>query len=344
MEKQMNQQMNQQTFMGRYLPRVMLSAVVAVWIAGCGGSNTSPTDALNGDSSGSIVTPGPVQDSPGSLPFYGTLTLNDYDWFLGPVFLGVTEVSINPLVKKRVFSGNYPRRHASGRTVFRQGCGSGVSRIVAAEAGSLPVALTPCSSEIENPGYTATDFEFSALSPDGSKIAVEAQFRANSTDNYWTIIFDTQSHLELARFGKVEPMWFDDGRLLTVSPYGGFYVTDADLTSIAPFASESITGKVRNPALSPDGSRIAFELDQQIWVMNADGSEPQVVATDSRTLRFPAWSPDGSVIAYLATPRLDRYVKAIFFIDLTSNTRFILETQRVQDGNTNTFMGPITWW
>lgn len=322
----------------------MLSVVAIVWVTGCGGGNSSPSDALDGDSPETTVTPGPVQDSPGSLPFYGTLTLNDYDWFLGPNFLGVTEVSINPLTKKRVFSGSSPRRHSSGRTVFRQGCGSGVSRIVAAEDGSMPVALTPCSSEIENPGYFATDFEFSALSPDGSKIAVEAQFHANSSNNYWTIIFDTESHQELARFGKVEPMWFDDGRLLTVSIHGGFHLIDADLTTIAPFASETISGKVRNPALSPDGSRIAFELDQQIWVMNADGSEPHVVATGSRTLRFPAWSPDGTVIAYLATPRLDHYVKAIFFIDLTSNTRFILETQQIQDGNTNTFIGPITWW
>ena len=49
---------------------------------------------------------------------------------------------------------------------------------------------------------------------------------------------------------------------------------------------------------SPDGTRIAFRSqrdgDPEIWLMNADGSEPHRLA---RGLS-PAWSPDGSKIAY----------------------------------------------
>ncbi len=49
---------------------------------------------------------------------------------------------------------------------------------------------------------------------------------------------------------------------------------------------------------SPDGTRIAFRSepkgDQEIWLMNADGSGPHRLA---RGLS-PAWSPDGSKIAY----------------------------------------------
>ena len=49
---------------------------------------------------------------------------------------------------------------------------------------------------------------------------------------------------------------------------------------------------------SPDGARIAFRSerngDPEIWLMNADGSEPHRLA---RGLS-PAWSPDGSRIAY----------------------------------------------
>src|SRR6266498_2227045 len=49
---------------------------------------------------------------------------------------------------------------------------------------------------------------------------------------------------------------------------------------------------------SPDGTQIAFRSepngDQEIWLMNADGSEPHRL---TRGLS-PAWSPDGSKIAY----------------------------------------------
>lgn len=54
-----------------------------------------------------------------------------------------------------------------------------------------------------------------------------------------------------------------------------------------------------HPAISPDGRRIAFISDRQgqnnVWVMNADGSRPTPVLLDRET-RFmaPTWSPDGS--------------------------------------------------
>jgi TolB protein len=53
-----------------------------------------------------------------------------------------------------------------------------------------------------------------------------------------------------------------------------------------------------DPTWSPDGTQIAFRSersgDPEIWVMEADGSDPHRLA---RGLS-PAWSPDGSKIAY----------------------------------------------
>ena len=56
------------------------------------------------------------------------------------------------------------------------------------------------------------------------------------------------------------------------------------------------------PRFSPDGSEIAFTSDvgggDNIWIMNADGSEPrQLTKEDFRLLNNPYWSPDGSYIA-----------------------------------------------
>lgn len=61
-----------------------------------------------------------------------------------------------------------------------------------------------------------------------------------------------------------------------------------------------------DPALSPDGSRIAFasyrqgDRNTQIYVMNADGTD-QHALTDRRTGAVqPAWSPDGTKIAFVS--------------------------------------------
>ncbi|MCA1657033.1 MAG: hypothetical protein LC713_04895 [Actinobacteria bacterium] len=65
------------------------------------------------------------------------------------------------------------------------------------------------------------------------------------------------------------------------------------LTSNLPFASD--------PSWSPDGARIAFEVDPRsgprraIWLVNADGSGARRLVEDAED---PAWSPDGMKIAF----------------------------------------------
>lgn len=56
------------------------------------------------------------------------------------------------------------------------------------------------------------------------------------------------------------------------------------------------------PRFSPDGSEIAYTSDagggDNIWIMNADGSEArQLTKEDFRLLNNPYWSPDGEYIA-----------------------------------------------
>lgn len=57
-----------------------------------------------------------------------------------------------------------------------------------------------------------------------------------------------------------------------------------------------------DPALSPDGSRIAFTRlsgdNRDIWTMGADGSGPVQITTSARSDRYPAWSPDGTRLAF----------------------------------------------
>jgi Tol biopolymer transport system component len=97
-----------------------------------------------------------------------------------------------------------------------------------------------------------------------------------------------------------------------VSPDGGtiaFYGLDG-ITSIGvdgtgqrvlvPGVPDRGGDAKHNLSWSPDGSKIAYSWHEDVWVMNADGSDRQRL-THSRGgsgSYFPAWSPDGSTIAY----------------------------------------------
>jgi hypothetical protein len=58
-----------------------------------------------------------------------------------------------------------------------------------------------------------------------------------------------------------------------------------------------------DPAVSPDGTKIAFARedapnDFNIWVMNSDGTGQRLLNAGPRADRYPTWSPDGTRIAF----------------------------------------------
>ncbi len=65
-----------------------------------------------------------------------------------------------------------------------------------------------------------------------------------------------------------------------------------DLTSDLPELEGTSQG---NPHWSPDGTRLAFDNDDGLYVVNADGSGLTKLARGG----LPTWSPDGSRIAFV---------------------------------------------
>jgi TolB protein len=57
---------------------------------------------------------------------------------------------------------------------------------------------------------------------------------------------------------------------------------------------------VSSPEFSPGGTRIVFTIDEQIWVMNADGSGQHQPTHRAGFLNHnPSWSPDGKTVLYV---------------------------------------------
>jgi Tol biopolymer transport system component/DNA-binding winged helix-turn-helix (wHTH) protein len=74
-------------------------------------------------------------------------------------------------------------------------------------------------------------------------------------------------------------------------------------------AAVLISSKTSNllPQFSPDGHKIAFQTDRsgypEIWVCDADGSNPAKVTALARFAGSPHWSPDGRFLAFDYRPK-----------------------------------------
>src|SRR5580700_9337632 len=66
---------------------------------------------------------------------------------------------------------------------------------------------------------------------------------------------------------------------------------------------------LRDPAISPDGTKIAFRFEGQVWIVPASGGEARALTPSGYHASSPVWSPDGSTIAFAC----DRFGPANIF-------------------------------
>ncbi|MCI0475429.1 MAG: hypothetical protein L0Y55_04225 [Anaerolineales bacterium] len=105
------------------------------------------------------------------------------------------------------------------------------------------------------------------------------------------------------------PTWDRESRYLAYAD-GQFGIMRTDTMSNTLWVMFNQNPKVQSAAWSPDGSKIAFQVNQhdhwEIYVMNADATNPQPV-TQPDPLSFrpannvaPVWSPDSRQILFLS--------------------------------------------
>lgn len=80
--------------------------------------------------------------------------------------------------------------------------------------------------------------------------------------------------------------------------FSQLYVMNLDGSGVRLIPVTATVGGINMPAISPDGERIAFQVNGDIWTMNADGSAQENLTNHPANDGFPAWSPDGTHIAF----------------------------------------------
>jgi TolB protein len=102
----------------------------------------------------------------------------------------------------------------------------------------------------------------------------------------------------------------------TVTNLTGEYQSDGHV-------SDTHLSDARDPDWSPDGSRIAFSAsagqNQDIYVINVDGTGLTGLTNHEARDGHPDWSPDGTALVFSSTRRSQRYLD-LYSLDLALGT------------------------
>ncbi|HET9147036.1 MAG TPA: Tol-Pal system beta propeller repeat protein TolB [Acetobacteraceae bacterium] len=149
-----------------------------------------------------------------------------------------------------------------------------------------------------------------ALTPQYNPTRQQLAFVSFEANRPRVFLFDLQTGARslVGSFGEmtIGPRFSPDGSalLLSVTRGGGAAIMRYDLgsrrmTQLTDASSINVT-----PCYSPDGSKIVFNSDrdgagnQQLFVMNADGSNVKRISYGNGRYAEPDWSPRGDVIAF----------------------------------------------
>lgn len=167
---------------------------------------------------------------------------------------------------------------------------------------------------------------FPAWSPDGKWIAYDRSLPdASGPAGIWRMKIDGSS--KRALFGGSFPSWSPNGNIL-VGIIGISSITAGTRFILYDIARGEIVDTLlgvgsdnRNLIYSPDGKKIAFWSDGNLWLMDSSGSNQRQLTTHYADVDF-SWSPDGKEIIYTRYSAKDWTLAngVLWMIDVDSKT------------------------
>jgi Tol biopolymer transport system component len=164
--------------------------------------------------------------------------------------------------------------------------------------GSNELTLTPLDGYAMRPTW----------SPDGTRIAFETRRNPDGQDEIYVMNADGSDPVRLtnSRQPSWQAAWSPDGSKIAYVSYdetsngnGDIFVMNPDGSGVVNLTRD--TEFDNYPDWSPDGSRIAFSKGSDLYIMNADGTNPTRVDLSGGPAMWaaePKWAPDGLSILY----------------------------------------------
>ena len=261
----------------------------------------------------------------------GILTFDEYDNF-DKGRTGITSFELIDGKASRGYkeaTGSFPYHHKNGNIVFRQGCGLSVI-----DKDGFTTSIVPCPPK---KGYRQRHYQHPQLSEDGLFVAVEllkyVSNKSYGVDTHNSVfIFDINGNKIAEHDAFFSPTWLPDGRLLLSSSRDryGLFLTDKSLKNTSQIDNNKLQAFAYYPDVSPDGKRVVFEYNQQIWIMNINATGLKRLLRGAKRLRYPTWSPDGKYIAYLRTDSSDYYDGSISLFEVDGeHQQSIVDTKEI---------------
>lgn len=180
------------------------------------------------------------------------------------------------------------------------------------------------------------------VSPNGRYLSLTIYgYKGQGFEKNCVAVFDVATKKLVTKFeGKYYGSWMPDGRLVmsgwhkAESSDGtlykdapGIFITDASLANPKRIDQDLDDPAPYHATPSPDGKKIAFVMNNHVWVMNADGTgAKQLTDVDNDNIEtFPTWSPDSKQVACWVYKTFEKsYYTAIAIVSASANKPVVL--------------------